>query len=730
MKLNKKLIFQFLKFGVVGVLNTGVDWLTFFLLSSFIQVFQGEGEIWAKIIAFTVAVVNSFILNSLWTFKEEFSTGLGKGQEQKLRAGSVYLGKFIIVSLIGLVINSIIFSLFRFRLGSSKLVGLIFASGAATLWNFLANKLWTYKNTLSDEKKNPAQKKYNAKWIHLNFFAAVIIIASLLICIFSMRGDSGIVDEIAHIPAGYSYDKELDFRLNPEHPPLAKAIAAAPLLFIKINNSFSDWSWNGLNQWENGWNLLYEQGNNADQILFWSRFPIVVLFALIMIYFYKWATELYGPKAGIFALALVAFSPNMIAHARLVTTDVAASFGFLISAYYLWRYYRTPTVAALIFAGLAFGFAQLLKFSAILLIPIFGVSIIIKSIIDRDKNNGFWKNFWKNLKPLFWIFAIGFVLIWAAYLVFTWNTPAEIERKIFEINLPTSGATPVRNFLTNLAVIPLCKSIAHYLLGIFMVFSHAEGGHTAFLLGNFSRTGWWYFFPVAWFFKESLPIILLTFWGLIILLIKKTRDKMDAWTITLFLSIIIIYWAISMRGSLNIGVRHLLPTLPFIYLIISRFAKPIFEGRFSFAKVALYFFAGWLVLESLFSYPKYIAYFNELRFLFGKEKHEILVDSSLDWGQDLKRLAEYVEDNHIQSIKVDYFGGGVPKYYIPQAVEWHSKYGKTSGWLAVSATFYQMSKYYGPQENQESYAYLDNLKPVSIIGDSILIFNIPSGYNQ
>jgi putative flippase GtrA len=723
MKISKKFIFQFLKFAVVGVINTGIDWLVFFILTKFIPAFSNEGEIWAKVISFSLAVVNSFILNSLWTFKEEFSENLKTAQQEKLRVGGVILYRFIIVSLIGLGINSIVFSLFRFRLGSSKLVGLFFASGAAVLWNFIANKFWTYKKNAAISEEDRKNKKYD-------LIAAIIIAVAILICIFSMRGDSGVVDEIAHIPAGYSYVEKQDFRLNPEHPPLAKAIAAVPLLFMKINNSFSDWSWDGLNQWENGWNFFYHEGNNADQILFWSRLPIVLLFMLLAFYFYKWACELYGKKTGIFALILLAFSPNLIAHARLVTTDVAATFGFLISTYYLWRYYKNPTVSTLIFAGLAFGVAQLLKFSAILLIPIFGVAIIAKSIIDRDEKNGFWKNFWKNLKPLFWIFMIGFILVWFAYIFFTWNTPSDIERKVFEINLPTAGAEPFRNLLIKLAEIPIFgKALAHYLLGILMVFSHAEGGHTAFLLGNFSRTGWWYFFPIAWFFKEALPLILLTFWGIIVLFIKKTRDKIDVWNITLFLSVIIIYWAISMRGSLNIGIRHLLPTLPFIYLLIARAAKPILEKKFSFGKLALYLFAGWLVLETLFSYPKYIAYFNELRFLFGKEKHEILVDSSLDWGQDLKRLAKYIDENDIPSIKVDYFGGGVPAYYLgAKVVPWHSKYGKTTGWLAVSATFYQMSKYFGPQENQESYAYLDNLKPKAKIGDSILVFEIPEGY--
>jgi len=93
-------------------------------------------------------------------------------------------------------------------------------------------------------------------------------------------------------------------------------------------------------------------------------------------------------------------------------------------------------------------------------------------------------------------------------------------------------------------------------------------------------------------------------------------------------------------------------------------------------------------------------------------------------GQDLKRLATYVDDNNIQNIKIDYFGGGLPSYYIPDSTEWRSGYGPTTGWLAVSATFYQMSKLHGEEEGKWSYSWLDDYQPVAVIGDSILVYNI------
>ena len=101
-----------------------------------------------------------------------------------------------------------------------------------------------------------------------------------------------------------------------------------------------------------------------------------------------------------------------------------------------------------------------------------------------------------------------------------------------------------------------------------------------------------------------------------------------------------------------------------------------------------------------------------------------MIDSSLDWGQDVLRLQKYINDNDIKSIKVDYFGGSIPSYYIPEAKEWHSSYGPTSGWIAISATFYQSSKLYGPMEGKWSYSWLDKIEPTAIIGGSILVYNI------
>jgi len=101
-----------------------------------------------------------------------------------------------------------------------------------------------------------------------------------------------------------------------------------------------------------------------------------------------------------------------------------------------------------------------------------------------------------------------------------------------------------------------------------------------------------------------------------------------------------------------------------------------------------------------------------------------MADSALDWGQDLKRLDKYVEENNIKNIKIDYFGGAYPAYYIPDSVKWRSGYGPTTGWIAISATYYQMSKLNNVDEGKWSYQWLEEFEPVTVIGNSILVFHI------
>jgi hypothetical protein len=187
--------------------------------------------------------------------------------------------------------------------------------------------------------------------------------------ILEMRRESCTSDEVAHLPAGYSYLLKHDFRMNPEHPPLLKVLSALPLLALHPSMNFNDPGWNDpQKQYAFGYRFLY--ANDADRLLFWGRMPIVLIAILLGFYVFRWAEQLYGAISGLFALALYAFSPNIIAHAHLVTTDLGVGAFLFIAFYYLWRHLAKREKWSLYWSALAMGAALVSKFSAVLLFPL------------------------------------------------------------------------------------------------------------------------------------------------------------------------------------------------------------------------------------------------------------------------------------------------------------------------------------------------------------------------
>ncbi|MEI7792199.1 MAG: glycosyltransferase family 39 protein [Candidatus Berkelbacteria bacterium] len=541
---------------------------------------------------------------------------------------------------------------------------------------------------------------------------------------FGDPGDSAIVDEIAHIPAGYTYVKDQDFRLNPEHPPLAKALAALPLaLNSNIVGPESDKSWGEINQWEAGWAMLYKMGNNPSQVLFWSRLMLMLLMIGLGVFLYKWVSQLFGKKVGLIVLLLYAFYPDILAHGRLVTTDVAAAFGYVIAIYFFDKALQQKTWKAVMFAALAFALAQLLKFSAFLLFLIFLVLVVVKAIMDRKEDEGFWHSFKLNFKPYFLTCIISLLIVWAVYIPFTYHTPPAIEHQLIENNLTQDPRTlPLRNFLHGFENGAVTRGLGHYFLGVMMVIGRVGGGNVTYIMGHFSDKSIPWYFPVAWFLKTPIPIILLSFSSFFYLLFRWPAKKEDKWTIALFVTPLIVYWAVTLKGSLNIGIRHLMPTIPFVLIMIGYFISKVWNNKKNLFKILISLALVYMVASTLYNYPNFIAYFNEAT---PKDiRYTRLDDSSLDWGQDMLRLKKYFADNNLKYVKVDYFGGALPSYYIPDAINWHASYGPTTGMLAISATYYQSSKIFGPKEGIWSYEWLDSYKPKAIIGGSILIFDI------
>lgn len=714
---------QFVKFAIVGIINTAIDWLVFFALK-LIPFFLANRPI-AKAISFIIAAINSFILNSTWTFKKEYKAGFENNDQARLSKNSIYFGRFFMVSLIGWLVNTLVFTISINYLPGMvpdkyiDLSALVLASAAGIIWNFFANKYWTYNKI---EIATVERKEMNKRRL-FNIIGVVILTVVAFTSFQLAKDDSGIVDEVAHIPAGYGYIEYFDYRLNPEHPPLAKALAALPLSFLNLKPLDSSIAWHDINQWESGWDFIYRLGNDPDQVILYSRIPMIGLLILLGFFMYRMSAEFFGRKTAVLVLILFATYPDFLAHGHLVTTDVAAALGFTLAIYFFNRWVLNKTTPNLFYAGVAFGIAQLLKFSAVLLIPIFLCYIFIRSFIERgNKKYDFWRTFYKLFKKLLIIGVIGLGVIYVVYLPFVWRTPVGIEHQLIETNLTNDSRTLIlRNFLHFFENTPFLRAIGHYILGIFLVFGRVGGGNTTYILGNLSEKGISWFFPVAWLIKTPIPIIILFLSGLTFFFLNRNYRR-NLWLNTLFLTPILCYWIVTLKGSLNIGIRHLLPTVPFVILFIALYFHHFIVEKFNYRQIIISLLVIWMVVGSIIAYPNYMSYFNELT--TSKNKYDLMVDSSLDWGQDLKRLANYVKENNIDVIKVDYFGGSVPEYYIPEAIKWRSGNGPTTGWLAVSATFFQSSKLFGEKESKWSYAWLEDFQPKAVIGNSILVYYI------
>jgi 4-amino-4-deoxy-L-arabinose transferase-like glycosyltransferase len=536
-------------------------------------------------------------------------------------------------------------------------------------------------------------------------------------------------------------------RLNPEHPPLIKDLSAVPLLFIKnikFPSEAKSWKEDINGQWDFGERFLFKNGNPTDKMIFWGRIPMILVLLLLGFYVFRWARELFGNKTALLSLFLFSFSPTLIANGRLVATDVGAAAGIFIATYYFVKFLKNSSAKNLIFAGIALGLAEIAKFSVILLFPIFGLLIIFWAYAKSSTFRNFLKVFGKYLLFFILIIIVGYTLIWSVYLYHTWNYPPDRQARDTQSILSSFGSRPLVNMVVWMADKPILRPPAQYLLGVFMVLQRATGGNTTYFLGQVSRLGWKTYFPIVYIIKQPLPFLILLLIALLYLawLIKKPfwqepAKRFRNWLASHFaefamLLAIAIYWAVSLKSNLNIGVRHLLPVFPLTILLVSAVMIKWLNPPFKNIKRAL--LAGlliWQAVSVISIYPHFLAYFNEL--IGGPSQAYIYtVDSSLDWGQDLKRLNKWVDKKGINKIYVDYFGGADAKYYLKDkfAPWWGARNPKElpkGSYLAVSATFLQGGRgepVPGFDQPSGYYNWLYEYKPVAEIGYSIFVYHI------
>jgi 4-amino-4-deoxy-L-arabinose transferase-like glycosyltransferase len=503
------------------------------------------------------------------------------------------------------------------------------------------------------------------------------------------RTFSTTADEIVHVTAGYAYWTRSDFRFQPENGNFPQRWEALPLLFQNLRfPSTDDLAKTGANTWEVGDLFFHQRGNDLPMMLAAARTMAALLSGALCWCVYALARRLFGPLAAFVALILAAFSPTLLAHGGLATSDTAATLGFLVALMAWWQLLHRFTVSRLIGAGVAVGFLALSKYSVVLFAPMAVVLAAIRlsrpapirlPIFHARLIFGT-----RRIIPIFGmmatIVAITVAAIWTAYDFRYSATPGDFsgpshfvqswERVLFEVP-PTARMTMADGRIEEPDEIGpgafqhLVKwTRGHkllpeaYLYGLAFVAKNSRG-RLAYFCGDYRITGWKEFFPTAFALKTTLPeIALLTLgmWG--ILSVPDRRRRRLLYRVAPLLVLLGVYWTFSILSHLNIGHRHLLPTYPACFVLAS--ASVFLCGRFRHFEWWLGALLAAQVATSLWIRPDYLAYFNPLA---GgpREAHRLFVDSSLDWGQDLPRLRQWCDTNaRGERIFLSYFGSGSP----------------------------------------------------------------------
>jgi hypothetical protein len=465
-----------------------------------------------------------------------------------------------------------------------------------------------------------------------------------------IRANSQTSDEAVHLVAGYVYLVRGDFRLNPEHPPLMKELAAlAVWLRYRLPFQPNPILWREGNQWGLGLDFLHRGPVHPDDVLAVARFPNLLLGALLVGLVGCWAWRLWGPGAAVLGTALAALEPNLLAHACLVTTDLGLSLFVFLAVYLLWEYARAPSWARLAGLGLVTGLTLVTKFSGLLLLPILGAvgaGVLVGGgtlalpgrrgahVVLRGRSPGSHRPRRSGAgtrpralgRPLWQAAPVGLVVLAVALLV----VPA-----VYRVH--GTGA---------------------WFAGLRDVFLHQGGGHPAFFLGEYSREGWWTYFLVAFLIKTPIGSLLLILASLALWRVGEAWRRRDA----LFLLLpVALFLLVTTRGRINIGLRHVLPIYPFLFVAASRLAAVRIGPRWV-VPVVLGAAVSATAVSSLRITPHQLAYFNEVVGGPG-EGYRYLSDSNIDWGQDLKGVRAYMDREGLPMIYLSYFGNAPPATY-------------------------------------------------------------------
>lgn len=523
------------------------------------------------------------------------------------------------------------------------------------------------------------------------------------------------VDEFALLPTGVAILEAHTFQIDRGVPPLAKVLTALPVALFssaRLDLSALDDLTSG---WTCGYLFLSQNAEHYHADFMSGRYVSILTLLATGLLCYGFARSLYGPAGALVTAVAVSLSPNLLAHGRLVTTDIYLTAAVMGALWAFDALLRKPGPVRCLVWGLTLGAAALCKFTGallLLLLPAAGVAMFALRRSRLAEND---RTVLLNRRTVAWgaaALGVALVVMNLGYLF----DGSFTRLKSYEFATPAFQS--LQRALPSGLPVPLPYD---YILGLDTQL--AEQGYDAYLLGRFNQTGFLHYFAVGFLVKTPIPILVFAVAALVL------NRKVGLREVPLLTVGAVMLAFFSIAGHKNIGIRYLLFLIPMTCVWIGRiatapaWASPIAGRRLKWAAGAA---AAWLLLDALLIWPDYLAYFN-LAAGGPSRGHRYLLDSNLDWGQDLIALHEYMNEKRIPSVDLAYFGRVPPEVY---GIRYQDFYGQpTQRWVVISANllwgrmYYVNGKPHWPPD-RDTYAAFRKRQPKTVLGHTLYVYDL------
>lgn len=573
-------------------------------------------------------------------------------------------------------------------------------------------------------------------------FAATLMAAALgvFFLLEAQRTFSGTFDESNHLASGLEWWQFGTYSMWTENPPLPRvASAAVPyLLGMRLPPQQSwdprthDWD----RSWDVGQDLLYA-GRGVEFNLACARLGSLPFFLLMLAATWGLAGGRRRPGAGLLAVALAASTPPLFAHGALATTDIAFVATFLLALLTVARWFEVPTRKRILALGAALALSLLCKFSTLVFFPIAVVAIVgarrLSHYPARPVRDGLALPWVTVVGHALLATAVAFVVTWACYR-FSFgridDLPWGVKDWLRLVPEVSQRGMLGRWFLH--ARLPMPE----FFHGLRFLAAHDAAGHEAYLLGKISEHGFWSFYLVALAVKTPLPTLIFLVCALP-MLARRSPGRWPALAAALILSGILL---VTIRSHINLGIRHVFVVLPLAMVAVAYVVDERIMGTLGRGRIVLTSLAGVLVAvqfaTALAVRRTALGSFNALA---GSDPAKVLLDSDLDWGQDLTLLRAEARARGIDTLKIAYFGVARLCQHDLPTLSPLVPGRPTSGWIAISENYYRNRSTFMLLRNPcdpkstfregeiplGSFAWLEKHVPLTIVGSSIRLYHLP-----